>query len=211
VSGSISPPRISISTAPPAPDAHFLGSGLFGGVQHFVRAYGNVAAHAAIARLSPTSRMWVKPNAESLGILGAKRYPYSFVGELVRAMAAAIKKDEDAYCREFAAQGIDFTLETVNRVILRHLGSPRSLADRAQELWQMYHSAGRVVVDWVGKTEYLVTIHDWPSHDVTVCKVCMEARRRIIELTHAQDVEVRREKCQGWGHDVCTNRVRWRE
>jgi hypothetical protein len=181
VAGSLSPPRIS--TAPPPVEGHFIGSGLVGGVQAYIRTYGNVAAHAAIARLSPGSRIWVKPNAENFGILGAKKYPYTFVGELVRAMGASIKKDEDTYAREFASNGIDFTLETVNRVILRHLVSPRALADRAQELWQMYHSAGRVVIEWVGKTEYLATIHDWPNHDVTVCKICMEARRRVVEHT----------------------------
>ena len=208
MAGSLSPPRIS--TAPPPPEGHFLGSGLVGGVQHFTRTYGNVAAHSVIARLSPSARMWVRPNAENFGILGAKKYPYAFVGELVRAMGAAIKKDEDTYAREFAAHGIDFTLETVNRVILRHMVSPRVLAERAQELWTLYHSAGRVVIDWVGKSEYLVSIHEWPAHDVTVCKICMEARRRILEHTRVKELEVRREKCQGWGHDVCTNRVRWK-
>lgn len=207
--GSLSPPRIQTS-APPPPDAHFRGSGLVGGVQHFVRTYGNVAAHSAIARLSPNSRMWIKPNADALGILGAKRYPYAFVGELVRAMAASIKKSEDDYCREFAAHGVDFTLETVNRAVVRHFASPRMLADRAQELWNMYHSVGRVVIEWVGRSEYLASLHDWPDHDVTVCKVCMEARRRVLEHTRVKDLEVRREKCQAWGHDVCTNRVRWR-
>lgn len=209
MAGSLSPPART-STIPPPVEGSFLGSGLVGGVQHFLKTYGNVAAHSVIARLSPSARLWVKPNADNFGILGAKKYPYAFVGELVRAMAAAVRKNEDEYCREFAQKGVDFTLETVNRVVLRYMISPQSLTERAQELWNMYHSSGRIQTEWVNKSEYLVFIHEWRDHDVTVCKVCMEARRHIVALTRVHDLEVRREKCQAWGHDVCCNRVRWR-
>jgi hypothetical protein len=39
--------------------------------------------------------------------------------------------------------------------------------------------------------------------------MCGEARRRIVEKTGLK-VEVRRERCQAWGHEACTYRVKWR-
>ena len=211
---SIGPPRTSsatmsrVSEAPPAA-GNFLGSAIYGGVEAFVTKHGPAAAHAVIAKLSAGSRAYVRPNVPALGILGAKRYPYAFVGELVRTMASVARADEDVFCREYAAAGIDYTLATVNRVVLRYAVTPQALAARAQELWTMFHDAGRVTIRTISETEYVAVLSDWPSHDVTVCKVCMEARRRVVERTGVKDVEVRREKCQAWGHDVCETRVRW--
>jgi hypothetical protein len=37
----------------------------------------------------------------------------------------------------------------------------------------------------------------------------VEVRRRLIERTGRSNVTVRREKCQAWGHEVCSSRVRW--
>ena len=34
-------------------------------------------------------------------------------------------------------------------------------------------------------------------------------RRRLIERTGKTNVDARREKCVGFGHDVCVVRVKW--
>jgi hypothetical protein len=119
--------------------------------------------------------------------------------------------DEDRFLRELSAAGIDATLSTVGRIILRYAASPWMLASRAQEIWDTFHDSGRVTIERVSDTEYLAVHSDWPSHDVTVCKVCTESRRRVVEKTGVAGIEVRREKCQGWGHEVCVTRVRWTE
>lgn len=207
---SIGPPSRSSIKVAEATNAHFLGSGIVGGVEWFVNKFGPAAAHTAVTKLSPHHRVLIQPHATTLGILGAKRYTYPFIGDLLRAMAAAVRLEEDVFVREFTAAGIDHTLRTVNRVILRLAANPHMVAARAQELWNMFHTAGRITILSESKNEYLSQLSDWPDHDVTVCKMCMEARRRIVERTGAREVEVRREKCQAWGHEVCCVRVRWR-
>ncbi|MGZ3417847.1 MAG: hypothetical protein ACXWUG_08690 [Polyangiales bacterium] len=193
----------------PESRGNFLGTGILGAVDHFVKKYGPAAAHATIAKLSPASRQYVQPNAPSLGILGAKKYPYPFVGELFRAMSTVAKVPEDAFIREITAAGIDATVDTVARVILRYMVSPQLIVDRAQQLWNTFHDSGIVTAHVVNDHEYIAEVTDWPNHDVTVCKVCAEARRRLIERTGAKEVEVTRLQCQAWGHDRCTYRIRW--
>jgi hypothetical protein len=75
-------------------------------------------------------------------------------------------------------------------------------------MWDVFHDSGRIGLVSMGDAEYVTNITDWPNHDVVVCKISMEARRRVVEKT-GYKVEVRREKCVGWGHDLCQYRVRW--
>lgn len=188
---------------------NFLGTGILGAVDHFCKKFGPSAAHATIARLSPHARTYVQPNAPSLGILGAKRYPYPFIGELFRTMAQVVRMPEDTFVREMTSAGIDATVDTVARVALRYMVTPQMIASRAQELWNNFHDSGVVQVRVVNDHEYVSDLTDWPNHDVTVCKVCAEARRRLIERTGAKNVEVARLACLAWGHDRCTYRVKW--
>lgn len=188
---------------------NFLGTGTMGSIDYFLKKYGPSAGHAVISKLSPASRAFVQPNANSLGILAARKYPYAFIGELFRAMAVVSKVPEDQFIRECTAAGIDATVDTVGRIVLRYAVSPTMIASRAQELWNHFHDSGRVTVRVVNQNEYVSDVTDWPDHDVTVCKISAEARRRLIERTGKKNVEVARLQCIAWGHDRCTYRVRW--
>jgi len=187
---------------------HLYGTGLLGSTEHFTKKYGPAAAHAVIARL-PQWRSYLRPNDPFMGLLGARKYPYAFVGDLVRAMASVAKVGQETYVREFADSGIDRTLTTVARLALRHLVSPREIAKRAQELWNLYHDAGRVTVSEVTDHGYVSTITDWTGHDVMVCHIAAEARRRVVELSGGKNVTVSRERCVAWGHSECRFRIRW--
>jgi hypothetical protein len=189
---------------------HFHGTGIRGGIEHFVRFYGPAAAQTAVTKLSSASRALVDPHDPALGILGARKYAYAFVGELMRAMASAVKKEEDLFLRDIVNHGVDATLNTVARSVLRYIVSPQMIASRAQEMWNVFHDCGRIQILSINEHEYLAQMNDWPNHDTTVCKMCGEARRRVVERT-GMIVEVRRERCQAWGHEACTYRVKWRK
>jgi hypothetical protein len=149
------------------------------------------------------------PHAPMIGIVGSRRYPYAFIGEIVRTMLAVVKHpDEDVFVRELAIAGIDASVSTAMRLLLRYAATPESLAERAQEAWNMFHDSGRLTTS-LGPREYVTRIDAWPNHDVIVCKVCMEVRARLLVRTGLRHVTARREKCQGWGHDVCITRVQW--
>ena len=188
---------------------HIYGTGFLGGVEWYVGRYGPAAAHAVIARLSPAARAYVVPNSPNLGILGAKKYPYAIVGELVRAMAAAVRLDEDALIRELSTVGVDATIDTVARVAVRWIVSPESVVERSPDLWRTFHDCGTLRITWVSEREFLSEVSNWPHHDLTVCKMCVEGGRRLVERSGVERVEARREKCQSWGHTSCVTRVRW--
>jgi hypothetical protein len=200
---------MSESSGKMASKGNFLGTGILGAVDYFLKKYGPAAAHQVISKLSPSSRAFVKPNAPSMGILAARKYPYPFIGELFRTMAVAARVPEDAFIRDATAAGMDATLDTVGRILLRYAATPQMLAARAQDLWNTFHDSGKVTVTLPGPNEYQSDLTDWPDHDVTVCKMCAEARRRLIERTGKKNVEVTRTQCVAWGHDRCTFRVKW--
>lgn len=198
-----------MTSGPSSSRGNFLGTGIVGVVDYFIKKWGPSAAHSVIARLSPASRAYVTPNAPSLGLLAARKYPYAFVGELYRAMIQVARLPEEAFIREATSAGMDATLDTVGRIALRYAVSPQMIASRAQELWNHFHDSGLVTVRVVNDHEYVSDLTEWPNHDVTVCKVAAEARRRLIERTGMKNVEVSRVQCVSWGHDRCTFRVRW--
>lgn len=203
------PRSVRFSLGPTEPVlGHFHGTGIRGGIEWFVRAYGPAAAHTAVMRMPLAHRSALDPHDSALGILGARKYSYAFVGELMRAMSAAVKVDEDTFLRAVVHHGVDATLHTVGRAILRYVVSPKMITSRAQEMWNVFHDCGRITILSQTDHDYLAQITEWPNHDVTVCKMCGEARRRIVEKT-GLEVEVRRERCQAWGHDACTYRVKW--
>jgi hypothetical protein len=185
------------------------GTALVGATEWFIKRYGNAAAHAVVAKLTPMHSSFVQPNTPLLGLLGARRYPYPFVGDMLRAMVSAVRANEDAFLRSYAAAGMDSTVDTVARVILRYLTTPTLIAKKSQEMWNVFNDAGRIEVTFLGDREYLAVMHDWPTHDTTVCKLCIEARRRVIERTGARNVEVTRTRCQAWGHPVCEHKISW--
>jgi hypothetical protein len=188
---------------------NFHGSGIVSAVEYFVQKHGNAAANDVVAKLPREHRQFVKPNSPNLGLLGARMYPYPFVGELVRTMIAVVHPpDEDAYIREIVAAGMDATIGTINRIILRYIATPADHAANAQRIWNLYHDSGVVKVLVATQQEYTVENADWPNHDVTVCKICLEARRRVLEKTGVPRVDATRLKCQAWGHESCVFRFR---
>lgn len=186
------------------------GSTVVGALEVFEQRYGRAASHEVITTLPAEWRSLVRPNTPVMGLLPSKLYPNQFIGEIVRAMARVVRaSDEDAFIRELTNAGIDATLGTVNRLILRWVATPYEYAKRAQDVWDQYHDSGRVTVLSVTDHEYLVQISEWAHHDVTVCKISLEGRRRLLEKTGVRVLDGRREKCVGWGHDVCVMRYRW--
>jgi len=205
-------PRSSrISLVPDvAPLGNFYGTGIRGGLEWFVRTFGPAAAHSVISRMPAQHRAQLDPHDGGLGILGARKYSYAFTGELFRTMAVVVKMDEDVFLRDIVNHGVDATLNTVGRAILRYAVSPQMIASRAQEMWNAFHDCGRITILSFADGEYLAQLSEWPNHDTTVCKIGAEARRRVVEKT-GMKVEVRRERCQAWGHEACTYRVRWKK
>ncbi|GAC1582407.1 MAG: hypothetical protein NVS3B20_13100 [Polyangiales bacterium] len=201
------PPDLA-STAP-SKRGHLAGTSIVGAIDWYIARYGPSAAHTAVALLPPEWRGFVQPNAMSLGILGAKKYPYAFVGALIHGMGIAVRvPDEDAFVREVAKAGADAALNTVARVALRYVISPTILAARAQEAWDLFHDSGRLV-NHVGDCEYLTEVIDWVNHDVVVCKLCEAVCGFMFERMGLENVTARRLKCRAWGHDSCVTRVRW--
>ena len=188
---------------------NLFGTAIVGAVEHFIGKHGAVAAHDVVSRIPVQWRSWVQPNIACIGLLGAKKYPYPFVGDLFRTMIAVARADEDRFLREHVTAGTDHTIDTVARIVLRLAATPQLVAQRAQQLWSTFHDAGKIDILSMASHEYVAQVSDWPNHDVVVCKICLEARRRVVERTGARNVDVRREKCLAWGHDVCVFRVRW--
>lgn len=186
------------------------GSTVVGALEVFEQRHGRAASHEVIASLSAEWRRLVRPNVPVMGLLPSRLYPNEFVGEVVRTMARVVRApDEDVFIRELAHGGIDQTLGTVHRLILRWVATPHEYAKRAQDVWDQYHDSGRVRVLSVTDHEYVVQVSEWAHHDVTVCKLSMEGRRRLLEKTGVRVLDGRREKCVGWGHDLCLMRYRW--
>src|SRR5688572_17698799 len=99
---------------------NFYGSGIVGAIQYFEEKYGRAASHDTIVHLLPEHRQFVTPNAPIMGLLPTKLYPYPFIGDLVRNMAKSVRApDEDAFIREITVAGMDATLGTINRIVLR--------------------------------------------------------------------------------------------
>src|SRR5438128_2382370 len=89
---------VPVSSLPGSMAAYFRGSALYHSAEYFQKKFGNAAAHTVIARLPAHFRPYVTPNAPALGVLGARIYPYPFVGELVRTMRHVVHApDEDLF------------------------------------------------------------------------------------------------------------------
>ena len=189
---------------------NFRGSALYHSVAYFAEKYGPAAAHTVIARLPQTMRGFVQPNAPALGILGARSYPYPFVGELVRTMRDTVRApDEDRFVQEITYAGLEVLVNTMHRVLLRWLVSPSSFLERRQEIWEMFHHEGRLTVLSQTPTSYTIEDAEWSNTDPIVCKVNLEGRRRMLELMGLTNIEVLREKCRAWGHERCQTRFKW--
>jgi hypothetical protein len=184
------------------------GSALVGAVAAFLAEHGPAAGHEVIARLSPEARALVLPNAATLGVMRARSYPYPFVGELVRAMQAVARADEDAFLRKVTVNGVSPQLALVARLFGRFI-SPAIIAEHGQTIWNTFHDAGVLKINPVGPTEQYEVVEDWPNHDPTVCKLGLEARKLMFENLGIRTAMVTRERCQAWGHPQCAYRVRW--
>jgi hypothetical protein len=190
---------------------NLAGGAVVPAVGWYVEKYGNAAAHAVISELPSQHRHFVTPHQPALGLVASRSYPYGFIGDLVDTMAKVVRaRDPDRFLAEFTAAGIDASIGGVMSIILRYGMTPQGFARRAQELWDKFHDSGLITVLENSEHEYVAQIAKWQSHHVSVCKMSVFGRQRIIERTGARDVVAIREKCQAWGHDVCVVRVRWR-
>ena len=207
---SLAPAHGSASLKADRSLGNMYGTAFVGVLEYFEKRYGVVANNTVVAAVLGRWGQFVRPNTRLMGILGAKKYPNAFVGELVRAMAVAVRApDEDAFIREIAIAGVDATLNTVARAALRYLVSPASVAARSPDFWKLFHDSGRLTITAITDRDFLSEVSEWQNHDVVVCKLGVEGGRRIVERTGAPNVTARREKCIAWGHDVCLTRVRW--
>jgi hypothetical protein len=188
----------------------FRGSSLHHSIAHFEKKYGPSSAHAVIARMPPQWRGLVRPNAPSLGILGARVYPYPFIGDLVRTMRdVANAKDEDAFVRELVNAGLDVLVGTMHRVLVRWLLTPSTFLSKRQEIWELYHDAGKLTVLAETDKHFVIEDAEWSNRDPIVCKINFEGRKRMLELMGKRGIDGRREKCRAWGHETCETRFRW--
>jgi hypothetical protein len=188
----------------------FRGSALHHSFLGFERRFGPAAAHATIVKLPPVSRVLVKPNTPAFGVLAARIYPYSFVGDMIRSMRDVVRaKDEDVFVRELVVLGLDVLMGTVHRVLVRWLLSPNMFLSKRQEIWELYHDHGKLNVVSQTETSYVIEDAEWSNTDALVCKVNFEARKRFLEMMGLRRVEGRREKCRAWGHASCVTRFWW--
>jgi hypothetical protein len=186
-----------------------LGTPIVGSVQYFIEKYGRAAAHEVAARMPPASRSAIDPHAPTLGFLGTRWYRYGLIGDLVRTMSAVVKADDDTFVRTLAVAGIDASINTAMRMMLRFAVSPAALAARSQEAWNLFHDTGKVTILAVTGSEYVSQVTEWHNHDVMVCRIVTEVRRRLIERTGVRQAVASREKCIAWGHSACMTRIRW--
>ncbi|MGZ3421642.1 MAG: hypothetical protein ACXWUG_06770 [Polyangiales bacterium] len=188
----------------------FRGSALHHSIANFEKKYGPAAAHSVIARIPLQWRELVRPNAPSLGILGARIYPYPFVGDLVRTMRDVVSaKDEDVFVRELVYAGLDVLVGTMHRVLVRWLVTPSTFLSKRQEIWELYHDAGKLEVLSQTDKHFVIQDAEWSNREAIVCKINFEGRRRMLELMGMRGIDGRREKCRAWGHDTCETRFRW--
>jgi hypothetical protein len=188
---------------------NMLGTTIVGAVEWFVATYGPAAGAALVAEMPAQFRGELRPNTRALGLLGSKRYSYAFVGAIVDTMGkVAHVPAVDPFIEQLAEAGIDAALGTAMRVVLRFAATPSRLAERAQEAWDMFHDCGTVHAV-ASDHDYVVTVTNWAPHDVTVCKISLYSRKRILMRGGLRDVQAFRDKCRGWGHDVCVHRVLW--
>jgi hypothetical protein len=198
------------ANAQPAVCGGFRGSPLYHSFAWFEKVHGPAAAHAVISRLPAQWRPLVRPNEPAFGVLGARVYPYPFVGEMLRTMRLVVGvKDEDVFLRDVTSAAIDALLSTMHRILIRWLVSPKAFLDHRQEIWDMYHDTGKLHVLSLTDKEFLIEDAEWANTEPLVCKVTLEGRRRMMEVMGVPNVEIRREKCRSWGHDTCQTRVRW--
>ncbi|MFI5298229.1 MAG: hypothetical protein ACHREM_09040 [Polyangiales bacterium] len=186
---------------------NMIGTPIVGATEVFLERNGPAAGASVVAAL-PQWREHLRPNTPALGLIGARKYPYPFIADLVRTMMHVTHvADEDAFLREYAAAGIDRSMTTTMRTMLRFT-RPEHLAARGQESWRAFHDTGTVRVTIDGN-DYMTRVTDWQRHEVIVCKIAMEVRRRIFERMGLKLTMVRRERCVGWGHEDCVIRIRW--
>ncbi len=189
---------------------HLYGTAFRGAITGFLGHYGHAAGSEVVSKIDARYRAFVQPNHVSLGILASRKYPYAFVGELLRTMHTTVRAaDEDAFIRQLGRWGVDATLDTVERVLIRYLVSPQAVAQRAPELWRIFHDCGRLTILKLTDTEFHSEVADWPHHDIRVCKLAVEGGRRLVERSGKTNVDAGRTKCQAWGHPTCVTRIKW--
>jgi len=204
--------RSELPTEPGGPHAvvgRMVGTPIVAAARHFQQKYGRAACMDVVSRMAPQWRYLVNANADAFGLLGARWYPYGFIAEFMSCAKNVLHADEDAFIREMAWAGIDNSMSTVMRAMVRWFSSPRAFAERSQESWRMFHDTGIMTVPTLTEHEVRRRITDWQGHNVIVCKVVAEVFARTFAQTGVKNVQVRREECVAWGHEACVFHITW--
>ena len=194
---------------PHAVVGRIVGTPIVAGARHFQLTYGRAACMDVVARLAPQWRYLVDPNADVFGFLGARWYPYGFIAEFMNCAKTVVRKDEDEFLREMAFAGIDGSMSTVMRAMLRWFSSPRAFAERSQDSWRLFHDTGVMSVPTLTDHDVRRRVTDWQGHNVVICKIVAEVFARTFSKTGVSNVRVRREECVSWGRDACVFHIKW--
>jgi hypothetical protein len=194
---------------PHAAVGRMVGTPIVAATRHFQQRYGRAAIMDVASRMAPQWRYLIDPNADVLGLLGARWYPYGFIAEFMNCARVVVRGDEDEFIREMAFAGIDNSMSTVMRAMARWFSSPRAFAERSQDSWRLFHDSGVMTVPTVNETEVRRRVADWQGHNVIVCKIVAEVFARTFSKTGVTNVRVRREECVSWDRDACVFHVRW--
>jgi hypothetical protein len=92
---------------------------------------------------------------------------------------------------------------------VRWLLTPKAFLSKRQEIWELYHDAGKLSVLAESESHFVIEDAEWSNRDAIVCKINFEGRKRMLELMGKRSIDARREKCRAWGHDTCETRFRW--
>ncbi len=185
------------------------GTPLVWSARFYAEKYGRAAVGEVVSKIQPQWRSLLDPHADASGLLGARWYPYAFVADYVQTARAVVRAEEDPFVRELAFAGIDGSMSTVMRAMVRWLGTPQSLAARSQESWRLFHDSGIVTVTSQADRELRRSVTEWQGHNVVVCKIVAEVFTRSFGKTGVKNVRVHREECVAWGRDACVFHVRW--
>jgi hypothetical protein len=206
---TVAPRGSETGAVPVANVGRMVGTPIVAAARYFESRYGRAAVGEVVSKIPARWRSMLNPHAEAFGLLGARWYSYDFIQDWVTTARSVVRLDEDTFIREIAYAGIDGSLNTVMRAMVRWFGSPRSFAERSQESWRLFHDTGIVTVPTLTSTEVRRRITEWHGHNVVVCKIVQDVFARTFAQTGVKNVVSRREECVAWGRDACVFHIKW--
>jgi hypothetical protein len=186
-----------------------VGTPIVAAARHFELRYGRAAVGEVVARIPEQWRSLLNPNAHAFGLLGARWYPYAFIADFVTTARNVVHRGEDEFIRELAVAGIDGSMSTVMRAMIRWFTSPRAFAERSRDSWRLFHDTGVMSVPTLTDHEVRRRVTDWSGHNVIVCKVVSEVFARSFSKTGVTGVKSVREECVSWDREACVFRITW--